>query len=305
MARKSKAKKNTSLLHWLQEWTRTDSFVWMRKKTGMLALLGAAAVTLVLGFRYLDGYVHRIAQAREVSLTVSLKNPPRWAGEELIEMVCLSSGIRSDDFLLEKDLTPDWVANLERNPWIRKVNRIRKFYNGRVELDCEFRQPIASVKQHQQTYYLDPEGVVLPYAPVSCHLIRLDGIHGSIPEPGGTISNSDGLAGLEVLTKILQMDEQLPRTDRIWNELAVLDVSNYEGRISSTHSHLTLFTNNMTEIRWGAAVGRSLPFHEADFKYKLSTLYRTFKKFRSLDTMQYVDLRDWPKEKADPLRKDG
>ena len=164
---------------------------------------------------------------------------------------------------------------------------------------------IAAIQRNEKTFLIDPEGVVLPYADIHCHLVRIEGAGNYLPDPGQAVQAKDLIAAVDVLTKIIQMDEQLPVEDQLWSELAVLNVANFEGRINQRDPHITLYTQRFTEIRWGAAVGRSVPYHEAGFKYKLSTLYRTYKKFGSLDSLLYVDLRDWRKEKADPLRKSG
>ena len=71
----------------------------------LLLIFGGAVVS---GFYYMERYVEDITRKRQVGLTVEYPNPPKWASPQLIEEICLSSGIRSDDFLLDKDLTAKW-----------------------------------------------------------------------------------------------------------------------------------------------------------------------------------------------------
>ena len=285
---------------WLNRWG------W---RLGKLLVWGFMGAMVVVGFSYLEDYVREISRRRNVALTVELKNRPHWASEELIEQVCLSTGIRGDDFLLDKQLTEKWARNLAENPWVKELKLMRKCYDGRLEIDCELRQPLASLSQGQKIFFLDADGVLLPAQPLhqgaGGHLVQLRGAQFNTPQPGERINSPALLAGLEVLALIRQVDEQLPRQERLWQELAVMDVSNYEGRLKPAEPHLVLYTANQTQIRWGAAPDRSRPYYEAPAEVKLATLYKSYKRHGTLEAYQYVDLRDLRKEKADPLRRQG
>ena len=262
-------------------------------------------VVLVVGMRLLEGYVAGVARQRGVRLKVQLLNPPAWASDRLVRDICLSSGIRRDDFLLDKDLPGQWAANLAVNPWIKQVKKVHRRYDGLVQIECELRRPIAYVEQSDGVFYLDSEGVVLPDATLvggARHVVKLRGEVAALPGAGETVDSAAVMAGLQVLTLIRQVDEAMPEDERLWMELAAMDVSNYEGREDLFRPHLALYTRNMTEVRWGAAVGRARPYHEASEKSKLSTLYRAHKHMGTLACYQFVELRDEGREIADPLR---
>ena len=284
-------------------WLNSGWMQWCRRRGKLIVILLVLGVAVVVGFRHLEKYVAHIAQQRQISLTVELKNPPPWISEQLISEICLATGINSNDDLLDESLTMQWATALNRNPWVKRVNNIHKRYDGRVVLDCELRRPLAKVQRHGRTCYIDFEGVVLPYSPTFGHLVSLSGHGGDLPQPGESITAAPLIAGIEVLQLILRIDEQMPQQERLWQELASIDVSNYEGRRDSTRPHLALYTRGNTEIRWGAAVGNYLPYYEAPDKLKLTTLYREFKQTGSLDHYQYVELRNHRKEKADPLKQ--
>ena len=265
-------------------------------------LLTLAAIVLAL--HCLDGYVKNVAKARDLQLTIKLLNVPHWVGPSLSRDICLSSGVRSDDFILDKQATTRWHANLSHNPWVKHVRHIHRRYDGLVELDCELRRPIASVSQPNGTFYLDADGVVLPRGELapSEQLVQLRGDAAALPEPGSTVNSAALLAGLQVLAMIRCVDEDMPEPQRLWSELAILDVSNYQGRSDLERPHLKLYTTNDTEIRWGAAVGQARPWHEAPAKDKLSMLYRTHSQTGTLQCYKYIELRDAGKQTADPLR---
>ena len=272
------------------------------RRAGQLLVLVIMLSVAYVGLMYLEGYVQRITEQREVELTVELADTPSWASEELVERICLAGGIRSDDFLLEESLAREWAANIGRHPWVKCVRQVRKRYDGRVVIDCELREPVASVEQGGKLYYLDLEGMVLPEMPVYSHLVRLRGSKIRLPEPGKCVNSKAFVAGLQVLSLIREVDGQLPRRQRLWQELARLDVSNFEGRVNKGESHLMLYTKNDTPVRWGAAVGRERPYNEAPVKIKLAKLYQAYKLYGSLDEYSFVELRDLRNERADPLR---
>ena len=154
-------------------------------------------------------------------------------------------------------------------------------------------------------YYLDLDGVVLPRVRLGGtgeHLVRLRGWSLGVPAPGERINSPAVLAGLELLAMFRKVDEDLDWEERLWEELAVLDVSNFEGRISNADAHLVVYTTNDTEILWGAQVGRSRVLYEAPYKEKLRRLYQHKKGEGSLGAYERIDLRPIRKEKADPLR---
>ena len=271
-------------------------------KLVVVAVLVVLVTAVVGGMSVLENYVHQITRDRDVQLTIQLKDPPAWLSSEMIEDICLSCGIHRDDFLLDGHLPPIWAENLKKNPWVQHVKTIHKHYDGRVELDCQIRRPIAEILQNGERFFIDLEGVVLPDAAVQGHVVRLLGVAKGLPEPGEMVTSAALIGGLEILQLILQVDEKLNRTDWLWDELAALDVSNYEGKINPDKSHLTLYTTGQTPIFWGAALGRTIAYHEASQKDKLTTLYRHHRQAGSLDRYRYIDLRNFRKEKSDPLR---
>lgn len=270
----------------------------------LLLIFGGAVVS---GFYYMERYVEDITRKRQVGLTVEYPNPPKWASPQLIEEICLSSGIRSDDFLLDKNLTSKWSENLAQNPWVKKVRQVHKSYTGLVKIDCELRQPVASVQGSGKVYYMDEEGVILPMMKLVepyGHVISLRGVNSSLPKVGQKATGADLAAGLQVLTMIRQVDQKLSWQEQLWGDLAVLDVNNYAGRVNKMESHLTLMTKNNTPIYWGVDVDRTMSFYEAPVKVKLENLYR-HALARPLDQYTSIDLRSMRKEKADVIPENG
>jgi len=305
--KKSRKKKNSpGFVARLFSKIETRHWLSLTRSLGLLLILALLTTGGAKGLQYLEKYVQDVTRQRKVSLKVVLKDPqPRWVNDELAEEICLASGVNCDNFLLDETLTETWAENLRRHPWVKKVHLVRKRYDGMVEIDCELRRPIAKIRRGSQSYFLDAEGIVMPAIPFYRHLVTLKGERSALPRPGEQVRSEPLLAGLGVLVMIRDLDERLSRRDRLWQELQVMDVANFNGRINRLNSYLILYTSNKTPIRWGAPVGEEVVNNEPPAKYKLASLYRTHKKYGSLDEHVYVELRDYRKEKADPRRQPG
>lgn len=286
----------------LSAWTESGLVPAVRRQIGRFTLWLGAIGLIIATFITLENYVKNVARERDVQYSITLLNPPSWLSKDLEREICLTLGVKSDDYILDKSLTEKWKQALSNNSWIKHINMIHRDYTGHITLDCEIRFPIAAVHQDNQVYYLDLEGTVLPAGPVSHHLVRFIGNESFLPAPGNTVTARDLVAGLKVVQLIKNVDLHLPATERIWTELASLNIANFEGRCDSTESHLTFYTERDTPIRWGAAVGQSTANYEAQYKVKLANLYRQFKQTGSLDSYHYVELRDFRKERADPFK---
>jgi hypothetical protein len=306
MAKKRKksspSKSTPGLFDRLSAWSESGLVPTIQKYTGRIILWSAVIGVIVATFITLENYAKNVAGQRDVQYIITLQNPPSWLSGDLEREICMSLGVASDDFILDKTLTEKWKQRLSSNAWVKQVNTVHRDYTGHITLDCEIRFPIAAVHQGDQVFYLDLEGTVLPASPVSHHLVRFIGNESILPAPGDSVTARDLVAGLKVAQLIMEVDQNMPAPDRVWTELASLSLHNFEGRRDQTESHLTFYTEKNTPIRWGAAVGQSTANYEAQYKVKLANLYRQFKQTGSLDSYQYVELRNFRKERADPFK---
>ncbi len=249
----------------------------------------------VVGMSRLEGYVKNVAAVRDIPLTVSyVGDKPLWATDELIKTINFSTGIKSDDYLLDDELVKRVWDRLQNNCWVAQVNAVRKTYSGQIMVDYSLREPIAELVRGNDIRFIDLEGMVMSYVPIQKHLVRIDGSRQSVPVPGTIVKYEDIKAALEILGKIQLVDKSLSGgTEAIWPELASINVANYGGRENEDSSHINLYTNKSTEIRWGVAVGRENAYWEADFPTKITRLYRDYRDYGTLDiNSSGIDLRD-------------
>ncbi|MCP4710922.1 MAG: hypothetical protein GY869_20050, partial [Planctomycetes bacterium] len=192
MSRKKKKKstRKTKPLSFWEKITGGDQPEWwdgFKRKVFYVVLVGVWLTVGGLGLNYLEHYVKGLPQYHNVSLVIELQNPPDWASEEVIEDVCISAGLRMDDFLLDEELTDRLRLNLldqHYSPWVKHIKQVRKQYGGKVMIDCELRRPIASIRQGTKVCYIDSEGVVLPAVPLAArynHIVKMQGIDMQLP----------------------------------------------------------------------------------------------------------------------------
>ena len=285
MARKKTKKSKTNIFNGIKSIFVGAPFVLVRKFLIIFLPSVIVLTGITAGLRYLERYVKDVAVNRKISIELEfVGKKPVWASPELISEINISSGISSDDFLLDDELVKRAYKSVSENPWVASINSVRKCYSGIIQLDYSLREPVAKIIRADNIYFIDSECVVIPYAPVDKHLVCIEGSRQAIPKPGLTIKQADIIAALDILKKIEFVDKNLSSdSDAIWTELSVIDISNFEGRKDSSKSHINMYTHKDTEIRWGAAVGREKAYWEADFTTKLTRLYRDFRDYGTLD----------------------
>src|SRR2546430_9627723 len=184
--------------------------------TTAAALFAAVLIAAVaLDRRYVE---NKLVPATEPAKVV-LKNRPVWMSDFLAEQIERTARPHGTHSAFDHQLLVDTVALLQANPWIQEVRQVRRAYGQKpgdtIEVDCDYRAPVALV--HWKDYYwlVDGQGVKLPEAFGQRHLSRImsgqdhkmnirviEGVRQPPPESGARWAGDDLLAGVE-LVKLL------------------------------------------------------------------------------------------------------
>jgi len=256
---------------------------------------------LAFGYQRVRRYVMRDVVFPDRPPKVVLKNRPAWMSDALAIQLLNSVRPAGTHSAFDRQLLKDTASILEHNPWIKHVNQVRRAYAQKpgdtIEIDCEFRAPIALV--HWKDYYwlVDGEGVKLPEQFVADQLARvvmgpdrrlnIRIIEGIIQPPveSGQVWRGDDLAAALDLVKILY---GRPYAD----EIVSVDVSNFGGRIDSKEAQISLITRYETAVRWGRPVNARDFFVEVSTEQKLKYLEEIYTQFHRVDGgMQWIDIR--------------
>src|SRR6476646_11072616 len=123
-------------------------------------------VVLSAGVFGMKRYVEREVALPKAPPAVVLKNRPVWMTEFLAGQIAASvrpAGLHST---FDHQMLVDRVAMLKTNPWIRNVRQVRRVYGktpgDTLEIDCDYRAPIALVRWQKDYWLVDMDGVKLP-----------------------------------------------------------------------------------------------------------------------------------------------
>ena len=225
---------------------------------------------------------------------VALVRPPAWVPPEAAdEVLAQTQQVARRRNILDAALAHDVYNAAAANPWIAKVTRVTKYENGRVLVQAKFRRPFAFVAAAggDELTVVDPDGFVMPIAanrlrPEALPTVR--DVASKPPRPGRKWDGADLADGLRLL-KLLQ--------DRpYFNEIAVVDVRNFGGRISQLEPHLRMHARDnqgqQTDIRFGRFPAQDGLDYCVSPQRKLEYLdayYQANGRIAGLN--QYIDLR--------------
>lgn len=263
---------------------------------GFLAFAGVIAAVFFVSQRY----VTRNITVTNQPPVIVMSNRPSWMGDalaqQIVDSVAPAVPMKTDD----RQGLIDREKLLAVNPWVRKVNMVRRVYRDSpgdtIEVDCEFRAPIALVRWQEDFWYVDAAGVKLPER-FNIEQVRqllnaqggplmrvIDGVTTPPPIAGKIWSNGEIQAGLELLA--------LVKEQSFAPDILSVDVSNYAGRQHPNESQLNLVTRENTQIRWGQPVSSKKFFAEARVDQKLNFLSNAKKTTGRIDmNLPWIDLR--------------
>ena len=268
----------------------------------LLHLLGVFAFVggLIFTVDATKKYVEQEVAGPVGPLRVALVNKPVWMSDYLAEQIA-ETVPKTSSSAFDHDLLVRAVNALKKNPWVAEVHQVRRVYGEKpgdtLEVDCEFRAPIALVKWDENYLLVDNDGYVLPEQFTADQLdkitigrdgrtsIRLvDGVHQAPPAAGKKWAGQDLAAGLELI--------KLFYGKLFLDEVTAVDVTNFAGRVKRADPQLLLETRYGTQIWWGRPLNTKDFFVEVSAARKLEILRAVVQQHGRIDANQaYVDVR--------------
>lgn len=259
------------------------------------------AVGGAIGFSYLKHYVEHKLTFPVDAPRVVLKNRPVWMSDFLAEQIIAVVQPPMARSAFDQQMLVNAYEMLKSNPWIKEVKQVRRAFGKKpgdtIEIDCEYRAPIALVRYGDVYALVDAEGVKLPELFTASQLpnimfgqnglmnIRvIEGVVRPPPDPGRKWVSEDLSAGLE----LVQLLSGKPYAE----QAQIVRVDNYHGRVDPKEAWLVLQTRERTEVRWGRPPSASDAFAEVSWTEKLKNLERIVEKYHRIDASHSaVDLR--------------
>lgn len=253
------------------------------------------------GFYFLKQYVDKNLTFTRIPPRVAMKDRPIWMSDFLAEQIGRSVRPAGAHSSFDHQLLVDTQKMLASNPWVRNVREVRRAYSNQpgdtLEIDCDFRAPVALVKWKDYYWLVDAEGVKLPEQftadqiervmidPTGNRQIRvIEGVASAPVESGKKWPGDDLASGLKLAMTISSQPYA--------NSIVAVDVTNFAGRIDRREAQLVMVTKENTRVYWGQPVNSKSFFVEARDNVKLNNLAKVYAKFGRVDMgLPWVDAR--------------
>ena len=267
------------------------------RKTAIHCLIGCLFFGGIgAGFVYMRDYVETEVATPVQSPAIVIKNRPRWMSDFLAERIAETARVGGDKSPFDREMLIEARKALENNPWIEKVYDVRRAYGNRpgdlLEINCEYRVPVALVKWGDYYSLVDRTGYKLPEqyeAKDVPKIVRIEdgvvdiriieGVKKPPPAPGHKWAGDDLAAGLEMIA--LLSDKPYAA------EILKINVSHFYNR---GDAQVVLVTKYATEVRWGRPPSAKDAFVEVDPSKKLDRLRAIYEKYGRLDAGQTAGL---------------
>jgi hypothetical protein len=257
---------------------------------------------LVVGFHFMRRWVEKRVVFPDRAPKIVLKNRPAWMTDFLANQITAAVKPVGTHSAFDHQLLVDVGSMLKTNPWVKKVVQVRRAYGEKpgdtIEIDCDWRAPIALV--HWQDYYwlVDGDGVKLPeqYTLRQVPLVMrgsesrrteiriVEGVRNPPVESGQQWPGEDLVAGLDLVKLLHGLN--------FADEILRVDVSNFGGRVNAKEAQLALGTRYDTQIRWGRPINAKDFFVEVSPAQKLAYLKQVWEQFHRVDGNQpWIDIR--------------
>jgi hypothetical protein len=278
----------------------SSSFEWWRLALHLLigVIFISAAASL---FRISQIYVDRRLAFPTRPPKIVLKDRPVWMSDFLADQIIQAAAPIGLHSAFDRQLLEDTAMALQSNPWVRHVNMVRRIYDqgpgDEIEIDCDYRAPIALVKWGEYYWLVDGESIKLPEQYTEDELpkimIGMDGkinvriilgVEHAPPESGEKWVGEDLSGGLDLARLLAGRD--------FADQVRAIDVSNINGRKDDREAQLVLTTQFGTQIRWGRPPSASDGFVEAPASTKLNALESIYHQDNRVDADQpWIDVR--------------
>ncbi|MFA6134913.1 MAG: hypothetical protein WC869_12935 [Phycisphaerae bacterium] len=286
----------------------------------VLVTATAVVSGMFVGLKYLEQTVlaRKVDQPAATTVRVAF-GVPAWMPQSLAEEIGKSLILPRAAFY-DAELTADTYARARANPWIREVRCVTKKRTtddriALVEIDCEFRMAVARVpigkESAREFAYVDSEGVRLPAKDVpqwmlemsgdakgpgtrskpisfrdsdlppagaavkALHYITIAGVESAPPAIGQPWSGGDIREGLRLVNLVLTHS-----VSTYANQIARVDVRNFDGRISKREPYLRMYAQvddgPATDIKFGRFEVPGGGDFEISAEQKMSTLDQFF-----------------------------
>ncbi len=243
--------------------------------------------------------------------SVRINESPEGVPNDILARVWREAKLPDQFSILEPGLSKKLGEAFEQSPWVAKVKRLELKPAAVIEVELEYRVPVALVKCAQGYFPIDRDGVLLPPIDFSASDLKRYPLilspRSSPQGPAGTHWGDLSIWGAARLAEILTPDH---RMDTYWNKYGLANIQ-FSGEVNLLNASAEqlrrvtyrLVTKQGSEIIWGVAPEIPDPA-EPDAETKLKRMALYFQNIGESAAGQKpveIDLRRWKNIARRPL----
>ncbi len=278
----------------------------------LVAVVAAIALTFVVP--YAMEYLPDLSGRDEYRVTadqIVINEPPHWVSRKVVQEAMKRSGLADSLSVLDSDSAEQIAQAFRDHPWISKVVSVSKSYPAKIEVELEYRRPVAMVRLKQGLYPVDANGVLLPSAdfPIS-EAERYPVIANITSTPEGPEGTRWGdvcvTGGARIAEIMLPQPAEDEETQDLWTEFKISEIRAPKRQAADEYVEDLTFefvTDGGSRIIWGRAPGSSHP-GELETEQKIGRIREYIATYGGLDEPDgpyELDIRHWQHISRIPL----
>jgi hypothetical protein len=261
---------------------------------GLVFLLG-----LGVGAHYLwQRGAPTIARHPQYQLTaerIQITPPPPWIRSDIKSQVIREGGLTTLSVLDDWETLSRRIKDaFEFHPWVASVDRITKGLPASLEIELQYRRPIAAVESAESSGIaflpIDEHAIRLPEGDLTVvelrYLPRISGVTGR-PLVGDVWNDPRVVGGAKLAAAL----------GDVWQKLRLVEIiaTLHDAGENSPICTFDIITTGGMKVVWGAAPGQESSARESAFDQKRKRLLdyaAQHGKFESIDGPEKIDIRN-------------
>jgi hypothetical protein len=210
--------------------------------------------------------------------------------------------------LLEPETAETVARELQKHPWVDRVNRVSVNRNGTISADLSYRKPVAFIEASSGLYPVDADGVLLPpkdFSPQDAEAFpHIRNVSSAPPRQAGLVwEDAVVKGGAKIADRLTPGGDR----ERIWKRFGLVGIAGPRGGKSVSGAAVDqisfeLLTSAGSRIQWGKAPGAD--DLEPTFDQKIGRLQHYLATYGSFDKPQGpydIDIRGFEAISLYPL----
>jgi hypothetical protein len=224
----------------------------LASQPGRRLMVGGFLVFVLLGGTYFGwqrwgGEIADQPQYVVLPENIEITPPPAWIRSD-VKLEALRDGGLTNLSLLDRELTIEVARAFSMHNWVQDVLRVSKHHPARVEVQLEYRRPVAMVEVPNGLLPVDAHGILLPPGDFSAEQAR-DYLRISVPGavPGGPVGTAWGAPRVHDAARIAGVLQEH------WKKLGLYRIAVAPTHAADEEPRYVLATRQGVRVIWGTA----------------------------------------------------